>query len=236
MVLAALGGAAAVARGDLYRPFEAPPGERTRADVPWPAPREFRLPPAIPGIGTAATDAQITGWSIAARADGHNLPPGRGTAREGEELYLQHCASCHGDFGEGLERWPALIGGRNSLRGPEVRRTVGSFWQHAPAVFDYIRRAMPYQAPQSLSNDEYYAITAYVLYLNELVENEKEVDAAFLAAIRMPNRDGFVLEARPDTEDAACVSNCRQGRPVRVTGDSRRFVQPGSGSGFSEPQ
>ncbi len=219
----------------LYRPFAAPPGERTGAATPWPAPA-IALPPAIPGIGRPATTAEIAGWDIAVRGDGFNLPPGRGSAADGEELYIQHCASCHGDFGEGLERWPALMGGRGSLRGPEVRRTIGSYWQHAPAVFDYIRRAMPYAAPQSLSNDEYYAITAYVLYLNELVANDAVMDRESLPRVAMPNRDGFVLEGRPDTPDAACMTNCRGGRPVTVTGDSRRFVQPGSGSGFSEPQ
>ncbi|WP_372624763.1 c-type cytochrome [Falsiroseomonas sp.] len=223
-------------REALYRPFEAPQGERTRGDVAWPAPREIALPPAIPGIGRAATSQEIAGWDIAVRGDGHNLPPGSGTAQQGEELYVQHCAACHGDFGEGLERWPALMGGRGSLRGPEVRRTVGSYWQHAPAVFDYIRRAMPYPAPQSLSNDEYYAITAYVLYLNELIPEDAEMNRETLQRVEMPNRDGFMFEARPDTPDEACMANCRQGRPVTMTGDSRRFVEPGSGSGFSEPQ
>lgn len=219
----------------LYQPFTAPPGERTRADVAWPA-ATAALPAAIPGIGRAATSEEIAGWNIAVRGDGHNLPPGTGTAREGEELYVTHCAACHGDFGEGLERWPALMGGRDSLRSEQPKRTIGSFWQHAPAVFDYIRRAMPYAAPQSLSNDEYYAITAYVLFLNELIGEEDKVDAASLTKLAMPNRDGFVLEARPDTENNACMSNCRQGRAVTVSMDSRRFVQPGSGSGTDQPE
>jgi cytochrome c len=220
----------------LYRPFEAPPGERTRADVPWPPPRTVSLPPAIPGVGRPATTAEIAGWDIAIRPDGGNLPPGRGTAREGEDLYIQHCASCHGDFGEGLDRWPALMGGRGSLTTDAPRRTVGSYWQHAPMVFDYIRRAMPYAAPQSLTNDEYYAITAYVLHLNELIAEDDVLDRDSLPRIQMPNRDGFVLEARPDTPDEACMTNCRQGRPVTVTMDSRQFVRPGSESGTSEPQ
>lgn len=220
---------------DLYRPFTAPSGERTRADIAWPA-GAVALPAPIPGIGRAATNAEIAGWDIAVRGDGHNLPPGSGTAKEGEELYVTHCAACHGDFGEGLERWPALMGGRGSLRSDQPKRSIGSFWQHAPAVFDYIRRAMPYAAPQSLSNDEYYAITAYVLFLNELIGEEDKVDAASLTKLAMPNRDGFVLEARPDTENNACMSNCRQGRAVTVTMDSRRFVQPGSGSGTDQPE
>ena len=225
----------AAAIADLYRPFTAPPGERTRADIAWPA-GAVALPSSIPGIGRPATTLEIAGWDIAVRGDGHNLPPGSGTAKEGEELYVTHCAACHGDFGEGLERWPALMGGRGSLRSDQPRRTIGSFWQHAPAVFDYIRRAMPYAAPQSLSNDEYYAITAYVLFLNELIGEEDKVDAASLTKLAMPNRDGFVLEARPDTENDACMNNCRQGRAVTVTMDSRRFVQPGSGSGTDKPE
>jgi cytochrome c len=220
---------------DLYRPFAAPAGERTRADIAWPA-GVAALPTPIPGIGRAVTSTEIAGWDIAVRGDGHNLPPGSGTAKEGEELYVTHCAACHGDFGEGLERWPALMGGRGSLRSNQPKRTVGSFWQHAPSVFDYIRRAMPYAAPQSLTNDEYYAITAYVLFLNELVGEEDKMDATSLPKITMPNREGFVLEARPDTSNSTCMSNCRQGRPVMVTMDSRRFVEPGSGSGTTEPE
>lgn len=223
----------------LYRPFPLPEGGAAAGPfAPWPAPPGIAgaLPPPIPGIGRPAIPEEIAGWDIDVRGDGEGLPPGRGTVRDGEELYVQHCAACHGDFGEGLERWPALIGGRGSLNTDQPRRTVGSYWPHAPVVFDYIRRAMPYQAPMSLSNDEYYAITAYVLHLNELLPEEAELDAEGLRALRMPNRDGFVLEERPDTPDEACMQGCRQGRPVTVTMDSRRFVEPGSGSGFSEPQ
>ena len=220
----------------IYRPFEAPPGDRTRGDVPWPAPRNVSLPPPIAGIGRPATSAEIAGWDIAIGPDGRNLPPGRGVAREGEDLYIQHCASCHGDFGEGIDRWPALMGGRGSLTTDTPRRSIGSFWQHAPMVFDYIRRAMPYAAPQSLSNDEYYAITAYILHLNELVPEDFVADRDSLPRVEMPNRNGFILEARPDTPNDACMTNCRQGRPVTVTMDSRQFVRPGSESGTAEPQ
>ncbi len=229
-------GDAAQRRMALYQPFTPPPGERTTADVPWPAPSGITLPAAIPGIGRTATPAEIAGWDIAVGGDGRRLPPGRGSVRDGEELYLTNCASCHGDFGEGVDRWPALIGGRGTLNTDQARRTVGSYWQHAPAVFDYVRRAMPYTQPQSLTNDEYYAITAYILHLNELLPEDAELDAEGLRAVRMPNRDGFVLEGRPDTPDVACTSNCRGGRAVRVEVDSRQFVRPGSHSGFSEPQ
>ncbi len=226
----------AAALSALYRPFPAPPGERTRADIAWPAPAIPPLPAPIPGIGRVATTQEIAGWDIAVRGDGQGLPPGRGSVRDGEELYVTHCAACHGDFGEGVQRFPALMGGRGSLTTEQPRRTIGSYWQHAPVVFDYIRRAMPYQAPQSLTNDEYYAITAYVLHLNELLPDDATLDRDSLVRLRLPNQDGFVLEARPDTENNACMAGCRQGRPVTVTMDSRQFVQPGSGSGFSEPQ
>jgi cytochrome c len=226
----------AARRAAIYMPFTAPPGARTTADVAWPAPAGVVLPAAIPGIGRAATPEEIAGWDIAVGGDGRRLPPGRGSVSDGEELYQTHCAACHGEFGEGVDRWPALMGGRGSLNTDQARRTVGSFWPHAPAVFDYVRRAMPYAAPQSLTNDEYYAITAYILNLNELVPDDAVVDADALRAIRMPNRDGFVLEARPDTPDVACMTNCREGRAVRVEVDSRQFIQPGSHSGFSEPQ
>jgi cytochrome c len=233
----------ATQRQAIYLPFPLPPGSIAGGPVPgaevaWPAPPGLAqaLPRLVPGLGTPATAEQIKGWDVDVRADGQGLPPGRGSVAEGEELYLAQCAACHGDFGEGLDRWPALIGGRGTLTGPDPRRTVGSYWPYAPAVYDYIHRAMPYTAPGSLTPDQIYALTAYVLHSNELLPADATLDAASLAALRMPNRDGFVLEARPDTPDTACMSNCRQGRPVRITIDSRQFIQPGSHSGFSDPQ
>ena len=220
-------------RARLHIPFTPP--ATPDAFTAWPAPTH-RLPAAIPGIGATATPAQMAGWDVAVRGDGQNLPPGSGTATQGEELYAQHCAACHGDFGEGLQRWPALMGGRGSLASTQPRRTIGSFWPHAPVVFDYVRRAMPYQAPFSLTNDETYAITAYLLHLNEIIPEDAEMNAQTLAAVRMPNRDGFILDTRPDTPDAACMANCRQGAAPVITMDSRRFVAPGSGSGRSTPE
>lgn len=220
---------------EQFKPFVAPPGGNTWEQA-WPQPGGLPPLPKPLGLGVDATSEQIAGWDIAIRPDGSNLPPGQGSVKDGEELYLQHCASCHGDFGEGVDRWPALMGGKGSLATEAPKRTVGSYWPSAPIVFDYIRRAMPYQAPQSLTNDEYYAITAYVLYLNELIPEDAVMDAKTLAAVRMPNRDGFIFEERPDTSDVACMTNCRQNKTVTVLIDSRQFVEPGSGSGTSEPQ
>jgi cytochrome c len=236
LTLAAAALAQQPARGiDPYMPFVLPPQGNT-PEAAWPVPPGLPpLPPRL-GFGTPATPEQIAGWDINVRADGFNLPKGSGTVADGEELYVTRCASCHGDFGEGIDRWPALIGGRNSLNTDAPRRTIGSFWPFAPPVFDYIRRAMPYTAPQSLTVDEYYAITAYVLHLNELLPADATLDQDSIKAVRMPNRDGFILEARPDTPNEPCMTNCRGGKPVSVTMDSRRFVPPGSGSGFSEPQ
>ncbi|GIX08773.1 c-type cytochrome [Elioraea sp.] len=230
-----LGAAAAAQTVDAYRPFVVPL-EGNTWEVPWPPPPGLPpLPPRL-GFGTLAAPEQLRGWDIAIRADGSNLPPGRGSVAEGEPLYVTHCAACHGDFGEGVDRWPALIGGRGSLTTETPQRTVGSYWPSAPIVFDYIRRAMPYAAPQSLTDDEYYAIVAYVLHLNELLPAEATLDAEGLRAIRMPNRDGFILEERPDTPNEACMEGCRRGRPVRVLMDSRQFVAPGTASGTAEPQ
>ena len=181
--------------------------------------------PARHGIGRAATAAEIKGWDIDVRGDdGLGLPPGKGTVEQGEKLYLQQCASCHGEFGEGNGRWPELMGGHGSLKSEDPRKTIGSFWPYAPGVFDYVRRTMPFTAPQSLSDDETYAIVAYLLNINDLLPAGAELDAAKLRAIRMPNRDGFLHgDPRPDVvaKGEPCMTNCRK-EPVRVTSDLAR--------------
>jgi len=178
--------------------------------------------PAPYGIGRAATAEQIKGWNIDVRGDdGLGLPPGKGTVKQGEELYLAQCASCHGEFGEGNGRWPELMGGKGTLTSEDPRKTVGSYWPYAPTLFDYIRRTMPFTAPQSLSDDEVYAITAYILNLNDLLPADATLDAAGLVAVRLPNRDGFIEgDPRPDTASPAepCMTNCRT-KPPKVTSD-----------------
>src|SRR3954471_8717839 len=115
------------------------------------------------GIGREATPAEIAGWDIAIRPDGRGLPPGKGTVRQGEALYLERCASCHGEFGEATGRWPIRSGGEGRLASHDPVRSIGSYWPYAATVMDYIRRAMPFGNAQSLTNDELYAVTAYVL-------------------------------------------------------------------------
>ena len=158
-------------------------------------------------IGRMATDAEIAAWNLDIDRNGKSLPAGSGTVQHGREIYKAQCAACHGDKGEG-GIGDKLTGGQGTLATPKPVKTVGSFWPYAPTLFDYIRRAMPLNAPQSLSNDEVYAVSAYVLNLNGLVAGDKTIDAKSLASIKMPNRDGFVVDPRPDVPVNSCTKNC----------------------------
>jgi cytochrome c len=159
------------------------------------------------GIGRTATDAEIAGWNIDIGRNGENLPPGSGTVSHGREVFAQQCAACHGDKGEGGvgER---LVGGQGTTATPKPIRTVGSFWPYAPTLFDYIRRAMPQNAPQSLSNEDVYAVSAYILNMNGLLPADATLDAKTLGAIKMPNRSMFTGDPRPDVKSPACEKGC----------------------------
>ena len=159
------------------------------------------------GIGRPATAAEIAGWNIDIDREGHNLPPGSGTVSHGHEVFDQQCAACHGTKGEG-GIGDQLVGGQGTLATPKPVRTVGSYWPYAPTLFDYIRRAMPQNAPQSLSNDDVYAVSAYILNLNGLLPADATLDASKLSAIKMPNRSMFVGDTRPDVKNPACVTGC----------------------------
>ena len=160
------------------------------------------------GIGRPASPAEIAGWNIDIDREGHNLPPGSGTVSHGKEVYEQQCAGCHGASGEGGVG-DRLVGGQGTLATPKPVRTVGSYWPYAPTLFDYIRRAMPQNAPQSLSNDDVYAVSAYILNLNGLLPSDATLDAGTLSAIKMPNRAMFVGDPRPDVKDSACMTGCQ---------------------------
>jgi S-disulfanyl-L-cysteine oxidoreductase SoxD len=151
------------------------------------------------GIGRPATPAEIAGWNIDIDREGHNLPPGSGTVSHGHEVFDQQCAACHGANGEGGVG-DQLVGGQGTLAAPKPVRTVGSYWPYAPTLFDYIRRAMPQNAPQSLSNDDVYAVSAYILNLNGLLPADAALDANTLPAIKMPNRNMFTGDTRPDVK------------------------------------
>jgi cytochrome c len=159
------------------------------------------------GIGRPATPAEIAGWNIDVDREGHNLPPGSGTVSHGHEVFDEQCAACHGSNGEGGVG-DRLVGGQGTLGTPKPVRTVGSYWPYATTLFDYIRRAMPQNAPQSLSNDEVYAVSAYILNLNGLLPADATLDARTLGAIKMPNRGMFVGDPRPDVKNRECMTGC----------------------------
>jgi len=145
-----------------------------------------------PQFGMPVTPADIAAWDISIGPDGAGLPPGHGTAREGEAVCAVKCVACHGEKGAGKPNDP-LVGGMGSLAGDKpALKTVGSYWPYATTLFDYIRRAMPWDHPKSLSDDEVYAVSAYVLNLNGIIGADDALDAQTLPKIRMPNRDGFI--------------------------------------------
>lgn len=149
-------------------------------------------------IGRSADAQEISNRDLTVLPDGTGLPVGSGTAKEGAIIYAAQCASCHGDKAEGRADFPALAGGRGSLGTSSPVLTVGSYWPYATTLFDYIRRAMPYQLPGALSNDQVYALTAWILAENGIIRRSAVIDRNSLAKVRMPNRDGFVADPRPD--------------------------------------
>ena len=145
-----------------------------------------------PNLGQTVSPAQIAGWDISIQPDGAGLPPGRGTAATGAAVYAQKCQACHGVKGAGQPN-DRLVGGQGTLASKAPVRTIGSYWPYATTVFDYVRRAMPYAQPQSLSDDEVYAVTAYLLHQNGIIGETDEMNAQTLPRITMPNRDNFIL-------------------------------------------
>lgn len=159
------------------------------------------------GLGAPATDEQIAGWNIDVFPDGTGLPPGEGTVAMGEKVYKTQCIGCHGVNLEG-GMGPKLMGGQGSLATDTPVKTIGSYWPYATTVFDYVRRAMPFQSPQSLTNDEVYGVTAFLLSKNGILPADAKLDAKSLAAVRMPNRDNFYVDNRPDTQNVRCMTDC----------------------------
>ena len=160
------------------------------------------------GIGSTATAEVIAGWDIDIRPDGTGLPAGQGSVADGEGLYEAQCASCHGLFGEGEGRWPVLAGGEGTLDTAHPEKTVGSYWPYASTLWDYIHRAMPYTAPQSLTDDEVYSISAYVLYLNDIVDDDFVANKETFTQVKMPNEPNFFVDNRPDVQNTRCMKDC----------------------------
>ena len=146
-----------------------------------------------PHLGRAAMPAEMAGWDIDIPPSGAGLPAGSGTARQGTVVYSAKCLACHGEKGAGKPA-DALVGGIGSLAGAQPLRTVGSYWPHATTLFDYVRRAMPLNNPMSLSNDEIYAVCAYILFQNGIIAADAHMNAITLPRVKMPNRDGFISQ------------------------------------------
>ena len=171
------------------------------------------------GLGRLATDDEVAAWNTDVRPDGLGLPEGKGTVNEGMSIYDENCASCHGDFGEAIGRSPVLAGGQGTLQADRPVKTIGSYWPYLSTVYDYIHRAMPFGNAHSLSDDDVYALTAYLLYLNDIVDDEDfELSKANFADVRLPNEDNFVEDDRAQEPHYAnkaepCMKDCKPGKP-----------------------
>jgi len=175
-------------------------------------------------IGRLATPAEIAGWDIDVRPDGQGLPPGKGSVKEGEAVYMGKCAACHGEFGESAGRWPQVAGGAGSLKSDDPVKTVGSYFAHLSTVIDYVRRAMPFGDAQLLSDDELYAVVAYTLFLNDIVDEKFVLSKDTFGSVKMPNAGGFYDDDRETSEKAfwnprPCTTNCKT--EVKITGRAR---------------
>ena len=153
--------------------------------------------PESPNLGRPATPAEIAAWDISVAPDGKTLPTGKGSAKQGAEIFQRNCEACHGPAAAGGPIQIPLVGGIGTLATAKPLRTVTSYWPYATTLFDYIRRAMPYGAPESLTNDEVYALCAYILSLDGVVPRDAVLDARSLPKVKMPNRNGFIV-AWPD--------------------------------------
>lgn len=149
------------------------------------------------GMGRAPTAEEVKAWDLTIPPDGRGLPPGSGTAALGKPVYAERCASCHGERGED-PKYSRLVGGHGTLTAAQPIRTIGSFWQYATTLWSYINRSQPFDEPGSLPADQVYAVTAYLLHLNGVIGEHEVMDAKTLPQVKLPNRDGFVPDARPD--------------------------------------
>ena len=173
-------------------------------------------------IGTAVTSEVFASWNITVFRDGAGLPPGSGNAVAGEKTFELHCARCHGPLGTRYiggnqhRNYPSLWGGKGTLNTGEPVQTIGSYWPYATSVFDYIQRAMPFWNPKTMSDNDIYGLTAYLLFRNEIIDKETIIDKNVLHRINMPNRYGFVqTDPRPDTQAVRCMQDCP---PIKAPG------------------
>lgn len=166
------------------------------------------------GLGRVALPEELAAWDVDVLPDGRGLPEGRGDVFFGEEVFVEKCASCHGDFAEGVGNWPVLAGGFDTLADKDPVKTVGSYWPHLSTAWDYINRSMPFGEAGTLTPDETYAIVAYILYSNDLVDDDFELSHENFTDVEMYNSDGFVVDDRAALEYAEwqtepCIENCK---------------------------
>lgn len=172
------------------------------------------------GLGRVALPEEIAAWDLDVSPDGTGLPAGSGDVLTGEEVFAEQCAACHGDFAEGVDNWPKLAGGWGTLDHEDPLKTVGSYWPYLSTTWDYVNRSMPFGNAQSLSADEVYAITAYILYSNDLVDDDFVLSQETFSDFELPNQDGFIVDDRLETEFSRwvgepCMTNCKD--EVKVT-------------------
>ncbi|SIT15828.1 sulfur dehydrogenase subunit SoxD [Roseivivax lentus] len=166
------------------------------------------------GIGREALPEEVAAWDVNVMPDGTGLPEGSGSVADGEMLFSENCAVCHGEFAEGVGNWPELAGGEGTLADKDPVKTVGSYWPYLSTAWDYVHRSMPFGNAQSLTADETYAIVAYILYSNWLVEEDFVLSRENFLEVEMPNADGFIVDDRPETEYGQwraepCMSDCK---------------------------
>lgn len=166
------------------------------------------------GLGRTALPEEIAAWDTDVRPDGTGLPVGSGDALIGEEIFADQCAACHGDFAEGIDNWPKLAGGADTLDHEDPLKTVGSYWPYLSTAYDYIQRSMPYGNAGSLSDDDVYSIVAYILYSNDLIDDDFVLSNETFLDVEMPNAAGFIFDDRAQTEypqwsGEPCMENCK---------------------------
>jgi mono/diheme cytochrome c family protein len=170
----------------------------------------FAQAPSYSNLGRTPSKEEIQAWNQSIGPQGKELPPGSGTAKEGEKIFADKCAACHGPTGEGSQLAPRLIGGRGALNTPTPSRTLANYWPFATTVWDYINRAMPPKQEGLLGAGDVYALTAFILNRNDIIPESQVLDAKSLPAVKMPNRDGFVPQGLGDIHDLH-ARGCRAG-------------------------
>ncbi len=188
------------------------------------------------GLGRTALPEEVAAWDKDVSPDGTGLPEGSGDALVGEDVFAEKCGICHGDFAEGVGNWPKLAGGADSLADKDPLKTVGSYWPYLSTTWDYVNRSMPFGEAQTLTNDEVYAIVAYILYSNDLIEDDFVLSKETFLDVEMPNTGGFIVDDRLTSEAhfvrEPCMTDCKSGE-IAIT---RNVVFKGDPNSPDDPE